>query len=162
MAAVVRVAAKMARQGSVPGPDGPRGRKSEFLRRCAEAARTANPLAETDIKRLCPEDQAVIRLALGCGEAPYEGCLSEGCLDEDTSWASRDLSMPRDRRALTMSRCTRCGMPKSFGRIVSSLADIVRERRQKRDSDMSAEVARAPKRFRRQGRGAADVRDPEM
>ena len=164
MAETVRIAAKMARQGSLPGPDGPRGRKSEFLRRCAEAARTANPLAETDIKRLSPEDQAVIRLALGCGEAPYEGCLSEGCLDEETSWASRDLSMPRDSRKLTMSRCSRCGMPKAFGRVVSSLADIVRsmERGQKRDSEMSAEEARAPKRFRRQGRSAADVSDPEM
>jgi len=164
MAETVRIAAKMARQGSIPGPDGPRGRKSDFLRRCAEAARTANPLAETDIKRLSPEDQAVIRLALGCGEAPYEGCLSEGCLDEETSWVVRDLSMPRDSRKLTMSRCSRCGTPKAFGRIVSSLADIVRsmERGQKRDSEMSAGEARAPKRFRRQGRSAADVSDPEM
>ncbi len=55
-------------------------------------------------------------------------------------------------------------MPKAFGRIVSSLADIVRsmERGQKRDSDMCAGGARAPKRLRRQDRSAADVSDPEM
>ena len=159
MAETVRIAAKMARQGSLPGPDGPRGRKSEFLRRCAEAARAMDPRAETEIKRLSPGDQAVVRLALGGGEAPYEDCLSAGCMGEETVWVVWDLSMPRDPRALTMSRCARCGMPKAFGRVVSSLADIVRsmERGQKRDSEMSAEETRAPKRFRRQGRDAADL-----
>ena len=100
-------------------------RKSEFVKRCAATLRVLNPSKETDLKKLCAEDQAQIRQALGGGiSAPYAGCLNDDCLDEDATWETSDGAMPGEPRA-PMSRCARCGYPKSFGRSVNSIRDIL-------------------------------------
>ena len=112
----------------MPGP-GEHGRKGEFIKRCATALQALDPSQESDLKKLSAQDQAFIRQALGGvgGDVitPYEGCLSDGCLDEETTWTIFDLSMPGED-AMQMSRCTRCNCPKVFGRTVHSIRDILR------------------------------------
>lgn len=126
MLQAVEVAADLAREGALPGYDGPRGRKSEFLRRCVDVVKEMNPSAETDITRLPEAGQAAIRRALAHEGEPYEGCLTESCLDEETTWVTRDLSMPHDEKPVYLSRCSRCGCPKTFGRTFHDLKDAMR------------------------------------
>ena len=126
MLQAVEVAADLAREGALPGYDGPRGRKSEFLRRCVDVVKEMNPSAETDITRLPEAGQAAIRRALAQEGEPYEGCLTESCLDEETTWVTRDLSMPHDEKPVYLSRCSRCGCPKTFGRTFHDLKSAMR------------------------------------
>jgi hypothetical protein len=123
---VVRVAIQLAKDGCMPGP-GEHGRKGEFIKRCATALQALDPSKESDPKKLSAQDQAFIRQALGGNlNTPYEGCLSDGCLDEETTWETVDLSIRGDPGdAMSTSRCTRCQYPKVFGRTVNSLRDIV-------------------------------------
>ena len=115
MPQAVQMAAQLARNGALPGHGGPRGRKSEFLRRCVDAVKAIKPSAETDITRLPEAGQAAIRRALGQEEVPYDGCLAESCLDEETTWDTRDFSMP-GQKPMHLSRCSRCGHAQCFGR----------------------------------------------
>ena len=122
MKQVVRVAMQLAEDGSMPGP-GEHGRRSEFVKRCAAALRVLDPSKETDLKKLGAQDQALIRQALGGDiSTPYEGCLSEECLDEETTWETSNLALPGEP-FMPMSRCARCKYPKVFGRSVNSLRD---------------------------------------
>ena len=125
MPQAVQMAAQLARNGALPGHGGPRGRKSEFLRRCVDAVKEIKPSAETDITRLPEAGQAAIRRALGQEEVPYDGCLTESCLDEETTWDTRDLSMPGEK-PMPFSRCSRCGRPQSFGRKIRDLNGMMR------------------------------------
>jgi hypothetical protein len=115
MAAMVKVAMQLARDGSIPGPE-PHRRRSEFLRRCAEAVKAIAPQTETDVQQLSAEDQNSIRRSLGSHEAPFDGCMSAGCLDEETTWLSAVSGI---------SRCSRCRMPKSFGRSWQGMTDLI-------------------------------------
>ena len=125
MAQVVRVAMQLANSGCMPGP-GDHGRKSEFIKRCATALKALNPEEETDLKKLNAEDQAIVRRALGGDTSvPYDGCLSEQCLDEKTTWVVSNNALPGDPFA-PASRCSRCNFPKAFGRTVRSVHDIMR------------------------------------
>ena len=90
-----------------------------------DAVKEIKPSAETDITRLPEEAQAAIRRALGQEEAPYDGCLTESCLDEETTWVTRELGMPGEK-PLHLSRCYRCQLPKSFGRTIHGLKDFLR------------------------------------
>jgi len=112
---VVRVAMKLAEDGKIPGI-GKHGRRSEFLGRCSTALAVLNPKAETVVTRLPSEVQALIRSALGGNGPPYEGCLSQQCLDKSPEWVEA-----RDG----FSRCARCKLPKCFGRSVKQLGDIL-------------------------------------
>eukprot|EP00973_Karenia_brevis_P052104 7237332-Karenia_brevis.AAC.1 len=76
---VVEVAMQLAEAGSIPKAAGEHGRTSEFLRRCATALRAIDPKAETDIKKLDAEQQALIRRALGGKGPPFDGCFSPDC-----------------------------------------------------------------------------------
>ena len=130
MRQVVRVAMQLAKDGSMPGP-GEHGRKNEFIKRCATALRVLDPSKETDLKKLGAQDQALIRQALGGDTStPYEGCLSAGCLDEETIWETSNLALPGET-FMPMSRCTRCKYPKAFSRSVNNLADILRLARER-------------------------------
>ena len=60
----VAIAAQMAQEGSLPSSSGPRARKAEFLKRCEAALKAKNPRAERDVKKVPPEDQRKIALAL--------------------------------------------------------------------------------------------------
>ena len=116
MTQTVFVAMRMVNDGSLP-PLGERGRKVEFIRRCAEALRSLDPSKETELTRLSERDQALVRRALsGDTRAPYDGCLTETCLDEETTWEAADMKI---------SRCARCQCPKAFGRTVHSIRDII-------------------------------------
>ena len=114
---MVKLAVDIVADGSIPGP-GAHGRRSEFLRRCADAVKITAPGEETIITRLSTEDQAVVKRALGGDEEPYDGCMNEECLDEQTTWVVHDLTPD-------VSRCTRCKMPKAFGRNYTNLADLM-------------------------------------
>ena len=134
MKQVVRVAMQLAKDGSMPGP-GEHGRKSEFIKRCAAALRVLDPSKETDLKKLGAQDQALIRQALGGDTStPYEGCLNEDCLDEETTWETSNDALPG--AFAPMSRCASCTHPKVFRRSVNSVRDILlptMERRRNHD-----------------------------
>jgi len=119
LADVVRIAATMAKNGSLPAPG--RQRTCEFMGRCVEALKVVNPKAETDPNKLPREEQEVVRRALGKEVEPYEGCLSEGCLDEETVWETHDLG-----DGLQLSRCARCRFPKAMGRTIATPLDFIR------------------------------------
>ena len=124
MSQVVRVAMQLAKDGSMPGP-GEHGRKSEFIKRCATALRVLNPNKETELMKLGAQDQALIRKALGGDiSTPYEGCLTQDCLNEETTWEVSDLALATEP-VMPMSRCTRCKHPKVFGRTMNSMLDIL-------------------------------------
>jgi hypothetical protein len=133
LADVVRIAAALAKNGSLPAPG--RQRTCEFLRRCVEALKVVNPKAETDLTKLPGGEQEAVRRGLGKEVEPYEGCLSEGCLDEETVWETTDLG-----DGLQLSRCVHCRMPKAMGRTMSSPLDLIREHL-KRERGMTARLA---------------------
>ncbi len=120
LADAVRIAAAMARNGSLPAPG--RQRNCEFLRRCVEALKVVNPKAEMDATKLPREEQEAVRRALGGEVEPYKGCLSEACLSEETVWETHDLG-----DGLQLSRRARCRMPKAMGRTVAGPLDFIRE-----------------------------------
>jgi triphosphoribosyl-dephospho-CoA synthetase len=120
LADVARIAAALAKDGSLPAPG--RQRNCEFLRRCVEALKVVNPKAETEVSNLPKEEQAAVRRALGDEVESYQGCLSEGCLDEESVWETDDLG-----DGLQLSRCARCRFPKAMGRTIASPLDLIRE-----------------------------------
>ena len=131
MSQVVRVAMRLAEDGSMPGP-GEHGRRSEFIKRCAAALRVLDPSKETDLKKLGAQDQALIRQALGGDiSAPCEGCLGADCLGEETIWETSNFALPGEPFA-PMSPCSRCQYPKTFGRSVNSVDDILRPTMERR------------------------------
>ena len=124
---VVRVAMKLAEEGAIPGI-GKHGRRSEFMERCSAALAALNPEAERVAARLPSDVQALIRSALSGDGPPYEGCFSEQCLDLPADWI---------RVNDEMVRCARCTLPRSFGRTVKCLADVLGpERLRRRPTDM--------------------------
>jgi len=123
---VVRVAAAMAKKGSLPDHTGARGRKSEFLKRCAKAIDIVNAsaarggsaaYAEKDVNKLSKEERDTIRLILGEGGEPYSGCFNERCLDQKTTWVEKNVGW---------ERCSRCNLPKGFGRSWKTGSDLIR------------------------------------
>ena len=129
---VVRVAMQLVKDGSMPGV-GEHGRKSEFIKRCATALQALDPSKETDLSKLSAEDQALIRQALGGDTStPYDGCLTEDCLDKEPLWITRyepfigtsNLTLPGEP-FMQMSRCSHCKFPKVFGRGATSIRDIL-------------------------------------
>ena len=123
MLQVVRTAMDMATAGAIPQP-GTHGRRREFIQRCADTLKAICPSAETDLMKLGNETQTLIRMALGGTVAPFAGCLTLGCLDADITWVVHDLAL-RGEPPMPMSVCSRCDMPKSFGRTVNSIGDIL-------------------------------------
>jgi hypothetical protein len=119
---VVRVAMKLAEEGKIPGI-GKHGRRSEFMERCTAALAALNPEAEGDAARLPSNVQALIRSALGGEGTPYEGCFSARCLDLPAEWV---------RANEEMVRCARCNLPRSFGRTVTCMADVLGPERLRR------------------------------
>ena len=100
-----RIAAQMAKDGSLPAPGG--RRTSEFMRRCAEAVRVVNPTAETDATKLPREEQEAVRRALGNEKEPYQGCLSEECLEAESANAEETVWETTELMGLSYSRCAR-------------------------------------------------------
>ena len=125
MLQVVQIAMEMATDGAIPQP-GAHGRRQEFMQRCADTLKAICPSAETDVMNLDNETQTLIRRALAgtAAPAPYQGCLTMGCLDQDTNWVVRDLALPGES-PMPMSTCSRCGQPKAVGRTVHSIRDIL-------------------------------------
>ena len=81
LAETCALAAELAREGLLPSPSGHRARKAEFLKRCQAALEKKNPLAQLDVKRLPPEDQRAIALALEpekkiCSKCPNQAKTS--------------------------------------------------------------------------------------
>ena len=117
MLAVVRVAAALAKAGAIPGVDGPRSRKSEFLKRCTNALGALDASAEKDLDKLPRGDQIAIRKMLGDEEEPYQGCYTETCLNRKPEWVTPNK---------LMVRCGRCQAPMSFGRSWTTGRDQVK------------------------------------
>ena len=117
MVEVVRTAAALATEGSIPGHVGARGRKSEFLKFCAKALESINAGAEKDITKLSKSAQDTIRSILGAGE-PYDGCFNQECLDVKTTWIIRPGGW---------QICSRCGLTPGFGRSYTKSTDWHRE-----------------------------------
>ena len=118
MVQVMRVAVKLADSGPMPGPNEHR-RKSEFIKRCATALKALNPKAETELKNLSAEEQALARQILGGDTSePYNGCLNQDCLDEEATWVA-------DNALEGVSRCAKCKMYKCWGRTVHSIHDVM-------------------------------------
>jgi len=70
-----RIALQMAAEGSLPGHTGPRARKTEFLRRCAEALDKVNPRAVGDPKNLAPRQAWELGALMGATAArPCDRC----------------------------------------------------------------------------------------
>ena len=116
MVAVVRVAAALAKAGAIPGVDGPRSRKSEFIKRCVVALKVLDASAECELTKLPDKDQHTIRLILGGEGEPYDGCFMETCLDKKPDWVTHNV----------MVRCAHCKTPKSFGRSWRTSRDLVK------------------------------------
>ena len=127
---VVRAAVQMAKEGSLPGPDGPRARKTEFIRRCEEALALCEPKAE----RTTPSREIRRRIAhiIDSADAPqWDEHMCMGCGHKDPGWTATDDGW---------SRCARCKVPKAFGRSVTGLSSILRPavEREKAEGDRRA------------------------
>ena len=111
---VVRAGKRLTDKAMLPDISA-RNRKSELVQRCALTAKSIDPNVETTITKLSKVDQYKIRCIFGSADEVYKGCLSDTCLDYDTTeWFVTDLST-KDR-VITISRCKRCYTPKSFRR----------------------------------------------
>ena len=125
MVQVMRVAMRLAQNGCMPGP-GNHGRKSDFIKTCAAALQGLDPSKETEPKKLTAEEQEMVRHILGGNTSvPYDGCLSETCMDAETMWVVDKVALPGES-ALRVSRCAKCNFPKAFGRTVHSAGDLFR------------------------------------
>ena len=80
------------------------------MKRCAVAVKALNATAETDITKLSAEDRHSVRVAFGEKEQPYEGCMSEECVDAAPNWLTETIG------DLQCTRCARCGQLKDFVR----------------------------------------------
>jgi len=118
---VVEVAKGLAEAGSIPGIDGPRSRKSEFLARCREALKIFDPQSEQRSAKDKKADEAKGKAALEARKPdwPEDGCLV--CGEQKPAWITTSLSKEPE---LTLSRCSKCKAPYSFGRTVHGLGDL--------------------------------------
>ena len=99
----------------IPMIFGARCRKSKFTKLCAATVKKIDQSAETTITKLSERHQIRIRSIFGSTEEVYGGCLSDACLDYTiTEWIVDNVGT--DKEPLTISRCTRCFTPKSWGR----------------------------------------------
>ena len=115
MVKAIRTAKKLSDMKMIPMVAGARSRKSEIIKCCATVVSSVDESAETVITKLSDADQFKIRCILGCTEEVYSGCLTEACLDFDTTeWIVADLSTSSEK--IIISRCNRCYMPKAWGR----------------------------------------------
>ena len=138
MVAVVRVAAALAKDGAIPDAAGPRARKSDFLKRCAAALGVLDASAECDVTKLPDKDQNVIRSILSGDGEPYDCCLALGCVNQKTTWTT-----PKE-----CVRCSRCGTPKSFGRLWTNSREMLRGEHIRLQQSIEMSEARTRKRIR--------------
>ena len=106
----------LAKAGAIPSADGPRARKSDFMKRCMAALEALDASAETDIDKLPKSDRNAIRKLLNSEEEPHQGCFMESCLGKPPNWIT-----PR-----VMVRCGHCNTPMSFGRSWRTSRDLVK------------------------------------
>ena len=127
---VVRAAVQMAKEGSLPGPDGPRARKTEFIRRCEEALALCEPEAERTTPS-CEIRRRIAHIIDGTDAPRWDEQMCMGCGHKDPGWIATDHGW---------SRCARCKFPKVFGRTVTGLSSILRPavEREKAEGDRMA------------------------
>jgi hypothetical protein len=113
--AVVRVAVQLATDGSLPGHDGPRARKTEFIRRCQDALLVVQPDAARTVENA--STRRLIAKIIGDKnepEWPVKMCLA--CSHKDPGWTTTKMvSLPGDP-AVERSHCKKCKVPYCFGR----------------------------------------------
>ena len=112
--AVVRVAVQLATDGSLPGHDGPRARKTEFIRRCQDALLVVQPDAARTV-----EDASTRRLIAKIidknePEWPVKMCLA--CRHEDPGWTTTKMVGLLGDPAVERSHCKKCKALYCFGR----------------------------------------------
>ena len=104
---VVKVAVRLAKDGCLPGHEGPRARKTEFIRRCQDAMEVLAPGSPRQIPEATWRQ---IQAILG-GEAPEwpeDGCLA--CGHKRPKWVSTQDGVG------VVSRCDKCRMPYAYKR----------------------------------------------
>jgi hypothetical protein len=109
---VVKTAVLLAKNGALPTYEGARCRRTEFLRRCLAARNVITPGPQTAVT------EAVLQqfMAIIGGQEETKGCQHNACKGMKTRWI---VCQPG------LSRCSRCNMPKSYGRSWKSVRDFV-------------------------------------
>ncbi len=134
----VRKAVRLAKEGSLPGHEGPRARKTEFLKRCSSALAIVNPAADGNVQKLeqsreltqilapkschiCGQGPAAppnAELLAWWGASPEVGCGKLYCVEHTASFCPKcdkddalDLRVPSDFErcyGLASLHCDRC------------------------------------------------------
>ena len=123
---VFRAAKKLGDEGKIPSITGNRCRKTEFKDFCSDVTKSIEPDAETTLTNLSRENQMKIRAILGNTAEVYDGCLSDVCLDSNTTeWEMVTLG----RSEVQAKKCKSCGFP-SFYRRTWCLCGFTGDRRE--------------------------------
>ena len=105
---VFRAAKKLGDEGKIPTIAGQRCRKTEFKDFCSDVTKSIEPDAETTLTNLSRENQMKIRAILGNTAEVYDGCLSDVCLDSNTTeWEMVTVG----RSEVQTKKCKSCGAP---------------------------------------------------
>ena len=117
---VVCVAVQLAKDGSLPGHDGPRARKTEFIRRCQDALVIVQAGAERTVEDARTRQQ-IARLIDGKNmpEWPEKMCLS--CCHKDPGWTTTTIVGLPGETSAERSYCKKCKALYSFGRTWSGM-----------------------------------------
>ena len=109
---VVKTAVLLAKNGALLTYEGARCRRTEFLRRCLAVRNVITPRPQAAVT------EAVLQqfMAIIGGQEEPKGCQHNACKGMKTRWI---VCQPG------LSRCSRCNMPKSYGRSWKSVRDFV-------------------------------------
>ena len=124
---VVRVAAQLAEDGSLPGHDGPRARKTEFIRRCEEALVLCAPEAERTTPS-CEIRQRITHIIDGTDAPRWDEKMCMACGDKNPGWTTSPTIGLRGESPGEISRCKKCQAFYSYGRTWSTLLPITRDK----------------------------------
>ena len=109
---VVKTAVRLATNGALPTYEGARCRRTEFWRRCLAAMNVITPGPQPAVTEAVWQQL----MAIIGGQEETKGCQHKACKGMKTCWI---VCQPG------LSRCTRCKMPKSYGRTWKSVRDLV-------------------------------------
>ena len=124
---VVRVAAQLAEDGSLPGHDGPRARKTEFIRRCEEALVLCAPEAERTTPS-CEIRRRITHIIDGTDAPRWDEKMCMACGDKNPGWTTSPTIGLRGESPGEISRCKKCQAFYSYGRTWSTLLPITRDK----------------------------------
>ena len=124
---VVRVATQLAKDGSLPGHDGPRARKTEFIRRCEEALALCAPEAERTTPS-CEIRRRITHIIDGTDAPRWDEKMCMACGDKNPGWTTSPTIGLRGESPGEISRCKKCQAFYSYGRTWSTSPAIPRDK----------------------------------